>query len=49
LLTREIESAGNVVLSSVAGEVKFDGNKFVTDSLSYPTPKLIDEIFPQGI
>src|SRR5690606_32146680 len=44
--------AGNVVLSSVAGGIKQAGSddniKYVTDSLSYPTPKLIDRSIPTG-
>ena len=48
LLTKEIQKSGNVVLSSLAGEIKFSGNGFVTDSLSYPSPKLLDENIETG-
>lgn len=43
LLEREILKAGNVVLSSVAGDIEEKGNSYVTDSLSFPSPKLMDE------
>ncbi len=48
LLTKEIEKSGNVVLSSLAGEIKLSGNSFVTDSLSYPSPKLLNENIQTG-
>ncbi len=48
LLTKEIEKSGNVVLSSVAGGVYFSEGKFYTDSLSYPSPKLLDSSFVTG-
>ena len=48
VLQREIGRANNVVLSSIAGSlVKHDGI-FTTDSLSYPSPKLINENIPTG-
>src|SRR5690606_16081822 len=43
LLTREIERAGNVVLSSVSGRIEKENRFFVTDSMSFPTPKLIND------
>jgi len=48
LLTKEIEKSGRVVLSSVAGGVYFSSGKFYTDSLSYPSPKLLDSSFATG-
>ncbi len=48
LVTKEIENSGRVILSSVAGNVYQDKDKFYTDSLSYPSPKLIDEKIPTG-
>ncbi len=48
LVTKEIESSGRVILSSVAGNVYQDNNQFYTDSLSYPSPKLIDENIKTG-
>ncbi len=48
LVTKEIEKAGNVVLSSVAGNVYFKDGKYYTDSLSYPSPKLLDEKLVTG-
>ncbi|QQS35566.1 MAG: sigma 54-interacting transcriptional regulator [Ignavibacteriales bacterium] len=43
LLVKEINKAGNVVLSSVAGSLADNGSLFTTDSLSYPSPKLLNE------
>jgi transcriptional regulator with GAF, ATPase, and Fis domain/CHASE2 domain-containing sensor protein len=48
LLTKEIEKAGNVVLSSTAGSVHLNNSVYTTDSLSYPTPKLLDEKLKSG-
>ncbi len=48
LLTKEIEKSGKVVLSSLAGEIKLSGNSFATDSLSYPSPKLLNENITTG-
>lgn len=42
LLTKELEKAGNVVLSSNAGSLYLDNGTFYTDSLSYPSPKLLN-------
>ena len=43
LLLNEIEKSGKVVLSSIAGNIIENQNKFITDSLSYPSPKLLNE------
>ncbi len=43
LLVKEINKAGDVVLSSVAGSLIENGELFTTDSLSYPSPKLLNE------
>ena len=43
LLTKEIQKSGKVVLSSVAGDLFYKDGKYYTDSLSYPSPKLLDE------
>ncbi len=48
LLHNEISEAKNVVLSTVAGNIYEKNGKFFTDSLSYPTPKLLDESFQTG-
>ncbi len=48
LLTKEIEKSGRVILSSVAGEVYSSRGKFYTDSLSYPSPKLLDSTLQTG-
>ncbi len=48
LVTKEIENAGNVVLSSVAGRLNFKDGKYYTDSLSYPSPKLLDDKLVTG-
>ncbi|MHB1688056.1 MAG: sigma 54-interacting transcriptional regulator [Ignavibacteriaceae bacterium] len=48
LLTKEIEKSGRAVLSSVAGEVYYSNGKYFTDSLSYPSPKLLDPTFLTG-
>jgi DNA-binding NtrC family response regulator/CHASE2 domain-containing sensor protein len=47
-LKNEIEKAGNVVLSSVAGNITNRGGLFVTDSLSFPSPKLLDHKIKTG-
>lgn len=43
LLVKEINKAGNVVLSSVAGSLIESRELFTTDSLSFPSPKLLNE------
>ncbi len=48
LLKNEIEKSGKVVLSSVAGNIIESGDNFYTDSLSYPSPKLLNENLPSG-
>ena len=48
LLKNEIEKSGRVVLSSLAGNVIESNGKFYTDSLSYPSPKLLNQSFLTG-
>lgn len=48
LLTEEIKKAGNVVLGSVAGDIYLKGGRYYTDSLSYPSPKLLSPAFKTG-
>ncbi|AFH47997.1 Transcriptional regulator [Ignavibacterium album JCM 16511] len=48
LLESEISNAGNVVLSSIAGEIYKRNGVYFTDSLSFPTPKLLNESFETG-
>jgi hypothetical protein len=48
LLKNEIEKSGRVVLSSLAGNVVESNGKFYTDSLSYPSPKLLNPNFLTG-
>ena len=48
LLRNEIKKSGKVVLGSLAGKIIESNDKFYTDSLSYPTPKLINEKFLTG-
>jgi DNA-binding NtrC family response regulator/CHASE2 domain-containing sensor protein len=48
LLTREIVKSGRVVLGSVAGQLNFTSGIYITDSLSLPTPKLINETISTG-
>ena len=48
LLLKEIEKSGRVVLSSVAGSMVEKRNYFETDSLSYPSPKLLNEELLSG-
>lgn len=48
LLESEISRAGNVVLSSVAGEIYLRRGNYYTDSLSFPTPKLLNESIETG-
>jgi len=43
LLRKEIEKSGKVVLSSIAGQIKERNNTYYTDSLSFPSPKLLNE------
>ncbi len=48
VLQREISRANNVVLSSLAGSLEEINDHFITDSLSYPSPKLINDQIPTG-
>lgn len=48
LLINEIEKSGKVVLSCVAGKITEWNGDFFTDSLSYPSPKLLNEDIPTG-
>ena len=43
LLRKEIEKSGKVIMSSVAGKITSTDDKFYTDSLSFPTPKILEE------
>lgn len=48
LLLKEIEKSGKVVLSCVAGSIVKKNNQYITDSLSYPSPKLLNENLISG-
>ena len=48
LLKNEIEKSGKIVLSSLAGNVIESNGIFYTDSLSYPSPKLLNPKFLTG-
>ncbi|HEY7751479.1 MAG TPA: CHASE2 domain-containing protein, partial [Ignavibacteriaceae bacterium] len=48
LLRNEILKSGKVVLGSKAGKITELNGIYVTDSLSYPSPKLLDENIPTG-
>lgn len=48
LLTREIAKSNRVILSSVAGNIVYHNRHFYSDSLSYPSPKLLDENLSTG-
>ena len=48
LLTKKIEEAGNVVLGSTAGSIDHRNGRYYTDSLSYPTPKLLSNEIKTG-
>jgi len=48
LLKKEIENSGVVVLGSVTGKIIRSDNKFYTDSLSFPSPKLLNENLTTG-
>ncbi|HED07447.1 MAG TPA: CHASE2 domain-containing protein, partial [Ignavibacteria bacterium] len=43
LLVKEAEKSGNVVFSALAGGISEKDKKFTTDSLSFPSPKLLNE------
>ena len=48
VLQKEISNSGRVVLSSLAGQITSHNNLYNTDSLSLPSPKLIDESLLTG-
>ena len=48
VLQKEISKSDNVVFSSLAGSLVENNDYFFTDSLSYPSPKLINEQIPTG-
>ncbi|MEO8232700.1 MAG: sigma 54-interacting transcriptional regulator [Ignavibacteriota bacterium] len=48
VLQREIEKANDVILSSIAGSIYRKNDVFTTDSLSFPSPKLINVNIPTG-
>lgn len=48
VLQKEINKSKNVVFSSLAGSLSENNDYFITDSLSYPSPKLINEQIPTG-
>jgi len=48
LLTKVIEQSGKVVLSSNAGNIVLNDGIYFTDSLSYPSPKLLNDKFKTG-
>ena len=48
VLQKEIGRANNVVLSSLAGSLEESDKLFITDSLSFPSPKLINDQIPTG-
>src|SRR3990170_1088294 len=48
LLTNEIIKSNRVTLSLVSGHIEFNDKIFITDSLSYPSPKLLDEKIKTG-
>ena len=48
LLMNEIEKSGKVTLSSVAGQITEHNSNYYTDSLSFPSPKLLNEKLSTG-
>jgi transcriptional regulator with PAS, ATPase and Fis domain/CHASE2 domain-containing sensor protein len=48
LLKNEIEKSSKVVLSSIGGRIIESVENFYTDSLSYPSPKLLNKNIPSG-
>lgn len=48
LLTKEISKSKKVILSSVAGNIVYHNGYYKSDSLSYPSPKLMNENVPTG-
>lgn len=47
-MRNEIAKSGKVVLGSLAGKIIKSNNKFYSDSLSFPTSKLLNENFLTG-
>lgn len=43
LLVKEAEKSGNVVFSALAGGINEKDKKYITDSLSFPSPKLLND------
>ena len=43
LLVNEAEKSGNVVFSALAGGINEKDKKYITDSLSFPSPKLLND------
>ena len=48
LLEKEIVGSGKVILSSVAGRISERNSIYFTDSLSYPSPRLLNESLSTG-
>ena len=48
LLRNEISKSNLVTISSAAGNIQFKNKIFFTDSLSYPSPKLLDDNVKTG-
>lgn len=48
VLQNELERSGNITLSSVAGVITEHNNQYSTDSLSLPSPKLLNENINSG-
>ena len=48
VLNKEILKSNNVVLSSLAGSLSSNRNNYTTDSLSLPSPKLLNENISTG-
>ena len=48
VLTKQILKSKRVVLSSLTGNIYFKDGVFTTDSLSYPTPKLLNDNIVTG-
>jgi len=48
LLKNEIQKSGRVVLSSLAGSIKEVNRNYFIDSLSFPSPKLLNPAFETG-
>ena len=48
LLRKEIEKSGKVILSSISGRIMERNDIYYTDSLSFPSPKLLNEELSTG-